>query len=64
LNLDKPEKTARVSQRRKPHAKQTTTKVDSVPNKTALPSQHAHHNSAQVEALLVVLELLADMHDE
>lgn len=46
--LDKEEKTAKVNQRNLPSAKPTTPKVDSVPNKTALPSQPA----------LQVLELL------
>jgi len=46
--LDKEEKTAKVNQRNQPSAKPTTPKVDSVPNKTALPSQPALQVSAVV----------------
>ena len=60
--LDKQEKTARVSQRKRLSAKPTTTKVDSVPNKTALPSQPAHHNSA-LEALKVVLVSINEQYE-
>jgi len=60
LKLDKPERTARVSQRNRLSAKPTTTKVDSVPNRTASLSQPVPHNSATVVELVV----LASPHTE
>ena len=54
--LDKPEKTAKVSQRRELSAKPITTKVDLVQVKTALLLQYAHQNSnhTMVETMVVL----------
>lgn len=56
--LDKPERTAKVSQKRELSAKPTTTKVDLDLDKNALLLQYAHQNSNHmVAAPMVVLVL-------
>ena len=55
--LDKPEKTAKVSQRRELSAKPITTKVDLVQVKNALLLQYAHQNSNHTMVEMVVLAL-------
>lgn len=55
--LDKPEKTAKVSQKREPSLKPTTTRVDLDLVKIALLPQYAHQNSNHtvVQAMVVLV---------
>ena len=53
--LDKQEKTAKVSQRREPSHKPTTTKVDLDLVKIALLPQYAHQNSNHTVVKSMVL---------